>query len=184
MLPIFLGTLMVVRNLAPDPSELPADVVIAGPVGTREYVERLISDGYGSELLDLISERVRPRYVVLQDGSDETIAGYRVRAHAVVHSLGPSLAYAVSDGSGTTIGFSGDTTMCAGLRRVVALSNLMVCECTSWDAPIPSHLWQGEVSELIASHPQTKFLLSHLTERRTLPGAFIAHDLLTLDVSA
>ena len=30
--------------------------------------------------------------------------------------------------------------------------------------------------------PKTVFLLSHLVERRSLPGALVAHDLLSLDV--
>jgi hypothetical protein len=38
------------------------------------------------------------------------------------------------------------------------------------------------VSELIAALPGTRFVLSHLSERRPLPGAILAHDLLSLEV--
>jgi hypothetical protein len=58
----------------------------------------------------------------------------------------------------------------------------MVCECTAWDGPIASHLWRGEVEELMRDHPETTFLITHLSERRNLPGALVAHDLLSLDV--
>jgi ribonuclease BN (tRNA processing enzyme) len=102
----------------------------------------------------------------------------------VVHSTGPSLAYAISDSSGATIGFSGDSTMCAGLRRAIRQAHLMVCECSGWDRPVPTHLWYGEVAELIDAHPQTRFLLTHLQERRPVRGALLAHDLLSLDVQA
>lgn len=176
MLPVLLGAIMV----RPDRSR---HLVIAGPVGLREYVERLVVTGYGVHLRDLLRERVAATHLVLQDGSDEVINGYRVRAHAVVHSLGPSLAYTVSDGSGATVGFSGDSTVCAGLERVAAGSDLMVCECTSFDEPVPTHLCAAEVEALVAAHPRTRFILSHLTSRRPLPGALIAHDLLTLDVA-
>lgn len=156
---------------------------LAGPVGTREYVLRLVQTGYGSQLREAIAERLVLDHVVLQDGSDVDIGGYRVRAHAVVHSLGPSLAYAITGPDGATCGFSGDTTLCAGLRRAAAASDLMVCECTGWDGPVTSHLWRGEVEELMRECPTTTFLVSHLAERRRLPGALVAHDGLGVDIT-
>jgi ribonuclease BN (tRNA processing enzyme) len=177
MLPVVLGA----RSLE---SDHPRPMRLAGPPGTAEYVSRVVRTGYGSHLHRLIYDRLGLECTVLQDGSDEEFCGYRVRAHAVVHSTGPSLAYAVSDPSGATVGFSGDSTMCAGLRRAIGQSHLMVCECTGWDRPVPSHLWFGELRELIDAHPGTRFLLSHLSDRRPVSGALLAHDLLTLDVQA
>jgi len=177
MLPLVLGN----RALA---NQAKAELVIAGPVGTREYVERLLTDGYGQAIREMLQRGAGLTYAALQDGSDVTLGGYRVRAHAVVHSTGPSLAYALSDSDGTTIGFSGDSTMCAGLERVIAQADLMVCECTAWDPRVAGgHLWSREVEELMRRHTETPFVVSHLSERRELPGALVAHDLLTLDVS-
>ncbi|TMC50547.1 MAG: MBL fold metallo-hydrolase [Chloroflexi bacterium] len=177
MLPLLLGA----RGLS---RASPAPLHLAGPPGTREYVLRLLLTGYGRHLHDLILERLGLECTTLQDGSDERVAGYRVRANAVVHSTGPSLSYAVSDHDGATVGFSGDSSLCAGLRRTVALSHLMVCECTGWDGPVPSHLWREEVERLMAENPDSRFLVSHLQERRTFPGALVAHDLLAVDVEA
>jgi ribonuclease BN (tRNA processing enzyme) len=178
MLPVVLGA----RALGDDD---PRPMRLAGPPGTAEYVSRVIHTGYGGHLRKLIYQRLGLDFTALQDGGDTEFCGYRIRAHAVVHSMGPSLAYAISDGTtGATAGFSGDSTLCAGLRRAIAQSHLMVCECTGWDAPVPSHLWYGEVRELIDAHPDTRFLLTHLTERRPVPGALLAHDLLSLDVHA
>jgi len=143
---------------------------------------RLVQTGQGSHLCGLVEERLQPDAVVLQDGSDVTIDGFRVRARAVVHSTGPSLAYAITGADGVTVGFSGDSTDCAGLRDVVAMSDLMVCECTGWEGPVPTHLWAGEVRALMNAYPSTRFLLTHLAERRSLEGALIAHDRLSLDV--
>ena len=177
MLPVVLGA----RALAVDE---PAPVRLAGPPGTRDYVERVISTGYGSHLHRLIMERLHLDTTVLQDGTDTDFCGYRVRAHAVVHSTGPSLAYAISDGGGATAGFSGDSTLCSGLQRAARQSHAFVCECTGWDRPVPSHLWWGEIEELMRSCPDTRFLLSHLSERRSVRGALLAHDLLSLDIEA
>jgi len=175
LLPVVLGA-RALNSQAPRPLRL------AGPAGTREYVSRLVSTGYGGHLHSMVKKRLGLDTIVLQDGSDTEFCGYRIRANAVVHSTGPSLSYAVSDTSGATIGFSGDSTLCAGLRRTVAASHLMVCECTGWDEPIPTHMWYGEIRELMATDPQTRFLLTHLTERRPVRGALLAHDLLSLDV--
>ena len=60
----------------------------------------------------------------------------------------------------------------------------MVCECTGWDGPTEGgHLWRGELEQLIAEYPGTRFVLSHLRRRGTVAGAILAHDLLSLDVS-
>jgi hypothetical protein len=36
----------------------------------------------------------------------------------------------------------------------------------------------------MAENPGTRFLLSHLSERRNLPGALIAHDMLSLEIAS
>ncbi len=177
MMPMLLGA----RAFA---GELREGLTIAGPPGTREYVLRLLLTGYGRHLVELIQERLQLRWVVLQDGAVTDVQGYAVRAHAVVHSTGPSLAYTVQRGAAAVIGFSGDTSLCAGLRRAVASADVMVCECTGWDGPTEGgHLWRGELEELIREFPSTRFVLSHLRRRGTVAGAILAHDLLSLDVS-
>jgi hypothetical protein len=177
MLPVVLGA----RALA---VQHPRPLRLAGPPGTAEYVLRLVRTGYGGHLHDLIVERLGLETTLLQDGADVDFCGYRVRAHAVVHSTGPSLAYAIADTTGTTVGFSGDSTLCAGLQRAAAQSHAFVCECTGWDSPVPSHMSWPEIQQLMAACPDTRFLLSHLLERRTVRGALLVHDLLSLDVEA
>src|ERR1700680_1486375 len=43
----------------------PGTLVVAGPVGTREYISRLIATGYGSHARRTIETNVGPEYVVL-----------------------------------------------------------------------------------------------------------------------
>lgn len=178
-----LPTVLGARAFADIPN--PGSLAIAGPVGTREYMGRLLSDGYGTHIRMQVDSIVAPQYVVLQDGSDVNLAGYRVESHAVLHSTGPSLAYRITDSAGASVGFSGDSELCGGLRRSIAGCDLYVCECTGWDGPTPGgHLWRDEVAGLIAENPSTRFLLSHLSERRHLPGAMVAHDLLSLEIAS
>ncbi|MHB8718900.1 MAG: MBL fold metallo-hydrolase [Candidatus Dormibacteria bacterium] len=177
MLPVFLGA----RAFGGEPRP---GLVIAGPPGTREYVLRIVATGYGNSLAALIESRIRPRWVVMQDGLTSQLASYAVTAHAVTHSTGPSLAYTVSQQGGVTLGFSGDSTLNAGLRRTIAASDVMVCECTGWDEPAQGgHLWKGELDALIEEYPRTRFVLSHLGRHGATRGAVVAHDLLALDVA-
>jgi ribonuclease BN (tRNA processing enzyme) len=178
-----LPTLLGARALAD--TAPPGTLVIGGPVGTREYVARLLGDGYGSHIRREVDTNVAPEYLVVQDGSDVEVAGYRVQSHAVVHSTGPSLAYRITDAGGASVGFSGDSELCAGLRRSIAGCDLYVCECTGWEGPTAGgHLWRDEVASLMAENPDTRFLLSHLSERRNLKGALIAHDMLSLEIAS
>ena len=177
MLPMLLGARAFAGELRPA-------LTIAGPPGTREYVLRLLATGYGHHLLQLIQERLQLRWVVLQDGASADVEGYTLRANAVLHSTGPSLAYTVQRGQAAVIGFSGDSSLCPGLRRTIASADVMVCECTGWDGPIEGgHLWRGELESLIAEYPGTRFVLSHLRRRGAVAGALVAHDLLSIDVS-
>jgi ribonuclease Z len=175
MLPLLLGA----RGLGDHPRK---PLRLAGPPGTRDYVLRVLRTGYGQYLHDLVIRNLGLETVTLQDGSDVHLGDYRVRANAVVHSTGPSLSYAITGPDGATVGFSGDSVLCAGLRRTTAASQVMVCECTDLSAPIGSHMWRGDVETLIRENPATTILISHLTQRGSVDGALVAHDLLSLDV--
>jgi len=176
MLPVFLGARAFTA------AATARTLTIAGPVGTREYVRRLIATGYGQATLDFVDERLQPEFIVLQDGSNAELSGYAVTARSVVHSTGPSLAYTMTR-SGQTIGVSGDSTLCAGLVATVRAADVMLCECSGLDGPLEGHLWRQEVAELMATHPQTRFVLFHMPRRSQVPGAVIAHDLLSLELA-
>ena len=179
MLPLLLGALAH----ADDPPE-PGRLAIAGPIGTLELVRRMTVAGFGGSTQRRIEEVVAPRYVLLQDGSDVLIGDGRVRSHSVVHSTCPSLAYSVTRG-GLRVGFTGDTTLCAGLRRLAGEVDVLVCECSGVDGPVNGgHLWRDEVAELVREHPKVRFVLNHLAGRVSVPGALTAHDLLTLELAA
>jgi ribonuclease BN (tRNA processing enzyme) len=178
MLPTFLGALAWA-----DEEVQPGRLTIAGPVGIREMTHRLVAAGYGRATQEQIDARVAPGYVDLQDGMDVSIAGTRVRSHAVVHSTGPSLAYSLSR-NGLRVGFSGDTTLCPGIRRLAAESDVLVCECSGMDGPVGGgHLWRAEVEELVEANPACRFVVNHLSTRGTVRGALVTHDLLTLELT-
>lgn len=179
MLPVLLGARTLVHEAEAPPLH------IAGPLGVEEYVRRMVRVGYGSEYLAVV-ERLSPlRFHALQDGTEADVAGYRVRAHAVVHSTGPSLAYTIADASGTVAGFTGDARLCGGVRRVAAAAALTCCDCTYWDSDEGhGHMWRGDVERLLREVPGARLLLTHLGRRGRVEGALVAHDGLSLDIPA
>lgn len=176
MTPVLLGARAFLNDVG-------RPLIIAGPVGTREYVLRITSTGLGQHVLQHLENRKAVEFVVLQDGSEIDLAGYHIKAHAMIHATGPSLSYAVEK-EGTSIGFTGDTTNCPGLHRIAKSVGTLLCECSGWDGPVEGgHLWREQVEELIAQYPDTKFVLTHLPQRGTVQGALIAHDLLSLEIN-
>lgn len=157
---------------------------IGGPVGVREHVSRLVRTGYGDASLQRIVGDLPVRWCELQDGSDITINDRRVRATAMVHSIGPSLSYAITAADGVTVGITGDTGPCAGLDRLAAAVDLLVCECSGWTADAETgHLDLADVAVLHQLHPDLRILLTHLGDRGPVDGMLVAHDGLTLDIT-
>ena len=82
----------------------------------------------------------------------------------VVHPSGaPSYALRVERG-GRVLTFSGDTEWTEALVDAAAGADLFVCECNSYDRPIPNHL---NYLELLARRPDLdcrRMLLTHLGE--------------------
>ena len=160
--------------------------MIGGPVGTREYVSRLLGDGYGSHIRDEVDVNVAPEYAVLQDGSDVELAGYRVQSHAVVHSTGPSLAYRLTDADGRldrVLRRQRDMRWAPPVDRGVRPLRLRVHRLGRPDPGRTSVARRGGRADDRESG-ERRFLLSHLAERRHLPGALVAHDLLSLEISS
>ena len=175
-LPMLIGALAFT---VPERGELR----IAGPVGTEEYVRRIIATGYGRHLAETLADNLEISFVPLQDGDDAELIGYRVRPFAMVHSTGPSLSYAVTGDEGVTIGFTGDTTMCTGLHHLASISDAVVAECSGWDEPAEGgHLWRDDIAQLMQTYPDVDFILNHQVAARGTSGALAAHDLLSLEV--
>jgi len=153
---------------------------IAGPPGVEAYVRRLTEAGWGVNVLKQVDQAVKPTFHEAEDGSIFEIAGFRLLAHTVTHLVGPSFGYVV-ERNGHRLGYSGDSTICDGLERLVRLSDSFVVEMTS-DAAVEGHISRPEVAELIRRHPGVRFIVTHRSDLEPLPGATMANDFLTLQL--
>lgn len=153
---------------------------IIGPPGTTKALDALGRLAQGDHFWEYVRELGRP---VVEDwiaGQSGHLGPFQVEAVAVEHSTVLScFAFRVS-GQGVVFGYSGDTTLCPGIRQLAASVDYLLCECTSMTEPAPIHLWRGEVEELMQASPATRFILTHLVERAPVKGALLASDGLVL----
>jgi len=172
-----LSTLLAARTER-FPDSPPLQVV--GPRGLAEHLHLLGCLNLGERFWKEIESRSHLRVREVQDGHRELIGEHQIEVFEVEHSQQlHCLAFRIEAG-GVSLGYSGDTTYCPGIRRLASCVDHLLCECTGWSAPAPIHLWKDEVEQLMLEAPQAKFILTHLSERRPVPGAILASDGLRL----
>jgi ribonuclease BN (tRNA processing enzyme) len=153
---------------------------IVGPRGTADMLDRLGRTGFGDRFWEDVMELGPPLLEEWQGGRSGELGTFRVKAFSVEHSTQLScLGYSL-EREGVRLGYSGDTTLCPGIRELAGSVEYLLCECTSMSGPAPIHLWREEVEQLIREYPNTRFILTHLTERAPVKGAILASDGLVL----
>jgi len=135
-------------------------LVILGPAGVRERVERLAA-AYGDFVLD-------PGFPVevvelSAPASWEDPGGrFRLSAHPTPHT-DVSVAYRVDAEDGAAAGYTGDTGPSEKLGEFFAGVRLLVSECSLADPPsLDTHLSPAGVAELARAVSPDLLLLTHL----------------------
>jgi ribonuclease BN (tRNA processing enzyme) len=136
------------------------DLTIVGPPNIEAQTEQLIRIGYAN----LATESTPPfqrRYVEISDGFQAEIEGLSVCATAVDHVRElEAFAYRVELGDRSLV-YSGDTSLCDSLLRVVAGADVIVLECGHDGARV--HLSPADVEEVIRHvRPGAEVILTHL----------------------
>lgn len=113
-------------------------LVIAGPAGTRERLDRTLEALYPGS-----TSAQRPfetNFVTLREGKPCELGAAVLTPFEVRHHSGaPSYALRVSYG-GKVIAYSGDTEWTDSLLAVARGADLFVCECNFFDGKVPGHL--------------------------------------------
>jgi ribonuclease BN (tRNA processing enzyme) len=176
-LPMLVGTRLTRHPEAPR-------LRLLGPRGLAERLTELGRMAIGPVFWDQLVAPNPPLVEVVEDGQQVQLGPYQVEAFEVEHSERlHCLAFRV-ESQGVSLGYSGDTTYCDGIRRLARSVQYLLCECTGWAAPEPIHLWREEVLALMRDAPDARFILTHLGERRPVPGALLAFDGMRLRLSA
>ncbi len=177
---IHLPTLLVARRLQ-HPGAPPLRLI--GPPGFLHHLKVLGETAFGTGLWSRIEAEDGPLWARVEEweeGRSGEVAGYQVEAYSVIHAPElECLGYRIAI-PGLSLGYTGDTTYCPGLLRLARSVDHLLCECSSFSGPQPTHLWGEEVATLMRELPSLRLILTHLNERRPLPGALLASDGLTV----
>jgi ribonuclease BN (tRNA processing enzyme) len=154
------------------------ELTIVGPAGIEQRVHGLLELGY-SMILGGIKFAVR--YIEVSDGCEGEAAGLQFTASRVIHV--PELeCYAYrAQVDGRSIVYSGDTTLCEGLTRIVPGADVVVLECSCGHETV--HLAPLDIEE-VRRHttPGTRVIVTHLDgHARTgdFDNVLVADDLST-----
>lgn len=154
------------------------DLTIVGPPGIENQTEQLIKLGYPG----LHGSKPQPferRYVEVSDLFVSNIYELAICASCVDHvDEFPCFAYRVQIG-GRSVVYSGDSTLCEGLMRLVPGADVIVLECSTMDVPV--HLGPSGVAAVrrMAS-PDATVIVTHLDEKPhpdNYHGLLVAQDL-------
>ncbi|HVB14841.1 MAG TPA: MBL fold metallo-hydrolase [Candidatus Dormibacteraeota bacterium] len=155
---------------------------IIGPVGTAQHLATLGRLALGDQFWDWVTEVGRSTVEEWVGGQSGALGAFQVQAFEVEHSAQLACLGFGLERHGITLGYSGDTSLCPGIRQLAASVSYLLCECTSMSEPAPIHLWKAEVEQLIVANPTTRFILTHLAERTPVKGAILAADGLVLQL--
>ena len=146
----------------------PRTLHVVGPPGIQDHLARLNEAGAVGSVTQMGFTHLDLRFVEV-DGSWQEAGPLRFRGIEVVHV--PYLRcfgylFERGDGSGSQIvGYSGDTTPCAGLTELAQIADVLVVECNGRHTPpgVPSsHMDEESIRALHEAHPDLHLILTHL----------------------
>ncbi len=178
---------LLLEYLLPSQTRRTSDLWVVGPRGVAERLERMLDVGaYPRHTPERGGFDIH--YIEVRDDTATQQAGaVRFRAVRVEHSPELECYGYLIEWSGRTIGYSGDTRPCDGLRTLAAASDVLVLECNQRHGPIAVHMTIDDVRDLRAACPDTPFILTHVGPDVPEPAAAlrdvrVARDLETIDI--
>lgn len=151
------------------------DLTIIGPPGIEAATHGLLELGYPGVAN---SPGYTRRYVEADDGCSNEAAGLNFTSSLVKHvDEFECFAYRVENG-GRSLVYSGDTTLCEGLLRLVRGADVIVTECSCTDVPV--HMGPKDVEVVAKQAPGAKVIVTHLDGHphpNDFDGLLVAEDL-------
>ena len=138
-----------------------APLVIAGPPGIEARVWEALEVLYpGSR--DRVVSAVSTRFFELEAQRCTVLEGVRVTAHLADHSKALTCLSLRVEVDGRVIAFSGDTRWTPTLAEIARGADLFVCECSTYQTPLASHISYSELLDHAAELHGTRTILTHL----------------------
>jgi len=151
------------------------DLTIVGPPGIEARTRSLLELGYPG-VVD--SANYGRHYIELRDGFCDHVGELNLTA-ARVHHVDEFDCFAMrAEIEGRSLVYSGDTTLCDGLLRLVVGAEVIVTECSCDNVPV--HLGPTGVEEVARHAPGAKIIVTHLDGLKhptDFDGLIVAEDL-------
>lgn len=161
------------------PADRPLHVI--GPPGVRAYLGEMMRLGSVAHLVDELEARSDIRYVEV-DRTWQEVGGLRLRAVEVVHVDDLECFGFLLDRGDAMVGYSGDTTACAGVDELAAAADVLVLECNGTHRA-HNHMDVGSVRSLHERFPDTRIVLTHVGDDVVAPdGVELPADLDVLEL--
>jgi len=151
------------------------DLTIVGPPGIETSTRRLLELGYPNVAN---SPGYTRRFIEADDGCNDEASGLSFTSSRVKHvDEFDCFAYRV-EADGRSLVYSGDTTLCEGLLRLVQGADVVVTECSCNGVPV--HLGPRDVEEVARQAPGAQIIVTHLDGHQhpnNFDGLHVAEDL-------
>lgn len=157
-----LVPLLFAARHPPDPREKPLEIV-AGP-GFMKFFKELLKTYRG-----WLTPKVYEIKIIEQDEATEEYDGLSVTTRKVKHTP-ISRGYRMTDATGKTAAFSGDTDTCDGMIELGREADLMVLECAMPDElKMDGHLSPTPAAKIAQTANCKKLCLTHFYPPCDLP---------------
>jgi ribonuclease Z len=156
-------------------------LTVFGPAGSTSYLQRLLDFAWGEEMRRYSWERLQLTVHELSGGDVFEIDGSHARAYRMRHASRLDCLGYLLERDGVRLGYSGDAEMSDELEALVAAADHVITEMT-YDAEQGGsmHLGRKDVESMMQRHPSTRFIITHRGSDRSVNGAVMARDFLTL----
>lgn len=135
-------------------------LVVAGPDGVQSRVSELMEATFRGSAAAV--RRFPVEYLELPDDVETVVGELRVTAVAVDHGSGAAAHGLRIEAGDRILAYSGDTAWCDALPRLAAGVDLLVCECSLYDRPVPGHLDYGTLRAKRDELDCRRLILTHL----------------------
>ena len=136
-------------------------LVIAGPDGTRERVERTFEALYPGAAE--AQRAFETRFIEYRERVPFELGPARITAYPVRHSPGSAPHALRVEYAGKVIAFSGDTEWTDTLVEASRDADLFICECNSFDKQTPGHLDYQTLAANSSRFRSKRLVITHLS---------------------
>jgi ribonuclease BN (tRNA processing enzyme) len=141
----------------------PSDLWVVGPPGIGEFLENMLKAGALDHVVKPARERPGAFKLHYVEVTERPQKAGKVHFRAVRVDHDPVLdcyGYLI-EVDGRTIGYSGDTTLCPGLRELAAGADTLVMECNAHHDRSPVHLTFSDVGAIREEFPDLPLVITH-----------------------